>query len=765
MKMNKKPVIGLLVSGVLDEFTRNICRGVFQISEVLDVNVIIFPGKFLDRDLSGNDDIKYEYQYNMAFSCANNPEIDALIVAVGTIGCFTTEERVKEMLKQYKDIPCILLNSHIEGYPCVVFDNYNGIKDAMEYLINKVGCKKFGMIGGSDENIDGYERKQAFISVLKDNGIAYNEKMFVEGDFSSRSQKVAAELLNNNPDIEAVFCVNDDTAMGLYEELKRRNLRAGRDLSVFGYDDTTMAAISSPSLSTIRADSAKMGYEAIKIAFQLMNGEDIKDVVVSTEFILRDSICKIEENVRRKQGFNDIFYGNFFNIDRERVDELSIAYRQFTSSIAGISPGEFTAYSDEYNNIIHLLEHFCEKGALHYADMNKFMLAISDMEKGVLRFCDDKERDTVRQLFSDINRKIVLYMNEHFGDLRKENENVSFEIKVFAHNMLQFDKGWEQSYGILLQNLEWLDIKVANIYIYEEPIMHLYGDKLELPDKVFLKATLNNGEVTTVLGRAQQYNTDVLLKDTLFSNPAFLHSDIKQMVLFPLFFRELIYGFIICNLTDNVFKYGELLTNQMSAAVKMIKLLQINEDIQQKLDENLIVLKENNVKLDTISKSDVLTGILNRRGFLTEAEKFFKKENAAGKNVAVLYVDMNNLKIINDKFGHDEGDFSLKLIGTILSDKMKECGIAGRIGGDEYACVFSAVDTENCESVINEIYAAFTEFNKNSDKVYNITVSIGAYLVHPESDISLEDALIQADESLYQVKQHRTKEVLKEKMN
>ncbi|MGN0395840.1 MAG: GGDEF domain-containing protein, partial [Coprococcus sp.] len=162
MNQNKKPVIGILVSGILDEFTKNVCKGIFQISKLLDVNVIVFPGKYLDRDLSGDVEIKYEYQYNMSFACANNAEIDALIVAVGTIGCFATEKSVKKMLEQYKSIPCILLNSRIEGYPCVVFDNYNGIKDAMEYLINKTGCKKFGMIGGSDENIDGYERKQAF---------------------------------------------------------------------------------------------------------------------------------------------------------------------------------------------------------------------------------------------------------------------------------------------------------------------------------------------------------------------------------------------------------------------------------------------------------------------------------------------------------------------------------------------------------------------------------------------------------------------------
>ncbi|MGN0394723.1 MAG: GGDEF domain-containing protein, partial [Coprococcus sp.] len=599
---------------------------------------------------------------------------------------------------------------------------------------------------------------QAFIKALKDNGLEYNDRMFVQGDFSGRSKGFAAQLLNNNPDVEAIFCVNDDTTMGLYEELKERKLRAGRDVSVFGYDDSAMAAIASPSLSTIRADSAQMGYEALKMAVKLLNGEDIKEVVVPTEFILRDSICINGEQKRKRLGFRDIFYGNFFDIHQERVNELSIIYRQLSTSIEGISPKGFKAYSDEYNNIIHHLERFCEQGALHYADMNKFMLAIGDMERDTLANCDKEERDDIRQLFSDISKKVVLYMNEHFGDLKKDREHEGFEIKVFAHNMLQFDRGWEQSYGILLQNLEWLNIKTANIYMYEEPILHLYGKEFELPDKVYLKATLCNGKVNAVLGKKQQYDVNSIFQKTVFSN-----NDIQKTAFLPLFFRELIYGFLICDITDELFMHGELLLNQMSAAVKMIKLLQINEDIQQKLEENLVVLKENNVKLDNLSKSDVLTGILNRRGFLAEADNFFKEKKSRGRCVAILYIDMNNLKIINDGFGHDEGDFSLKLIGTILSEQMSDCGIAGRIGGDEYACVFSAPDADACKAVVNDIYNCFAVFNKNSDKVYNITVSIGVFISNPDNNISLEDAMIQADESLYQVKKHRTKDVLKVK--
>ena len=124
---------------------------------------------------------------------------------------------------------------------------------------------------------------------------------------------------------------------------------------------------------------------------------------------------------------------------------------------------------------------------------------------------------------------------------------------------------------------------------------------------------------------------------------------------------------------------------------------------------------------------------------------------------------MNNLKIINDRYGHDEGDFSLKLIGESLEKIVENKGVVGRIGGDEFACIMEYDGNDEGESVLKQIYKAFADYNQNSDKEYNITVSAGGSLLKPYDNISLKDALTQADEKLYEVKKLRTKEVAKSK--
>ena len=123
--------------------------------------------------------------------------------------------------------------------------------------------------------------------------------------------------------------------------------------------------------------------------------------------------------------------------------------------------------------------------------------------------------------------------------------------------------------------------------------------------------------------------------DEVFGSALLQNGKRYDYVVFPLFFKEMVYGILMCNMAESLYTNGEFLVNQVSSATKMITLLQANEKIQSQLEENLAVLKDYNIELDTISKSDVLTGILNRRGFYSEAEQRIYKSMQSGSRVLV----------------------------------------------------------------------------------------------------------------------------------
>lgn len=765
-KERKRVTVGVLVSGILDEFTEYICRGVLHAAKMQDVNVIIFPGKYLDRDLSENRDLMYEYQYGTVFSYARKENIDALIAATDCIGCYTDGKRMQEMMKQYEGIPCVLVASKMEGYAGVTFDNYGGIREGLEYLIEKAGCRRFGMIAGPDSNSDAYERKQAFTQILDAHGIEVTDRMFAIGDLSRRSDTAFRTLLDRNPDLEAVFCVNDETAMGFYDELKRRNIMPGRDISVFGYDDTIASAKSQPSLSSVRADPSELGECALKMVLRMLCGEKVESRTIPTKFVMRDSICKASRDEDEassyalKDDVESYFEEIFYRCRHEELKEtLETLHRDFDLLIGKISQlfEQHDKGMESYIEIQMALDAFLEHGAVVHADMDNLLIAFEKIYQILKRKQPDVESSyQLRDFFSITYRKIIRAMDYRFGSMRKEEESNNYSMKLFVRDMLQFEKGNDLSYASVLNNLDWLKIRNAFLYIFKKPITHLDREEFIPADSYYLKAYMREGKVYSVPAIRQKYSIK-----SLYSNQAFEGMDRYAMVLLPLFVSEHLYGLFLCDMSEELYVNGEFLLNQMSSAAKMIDLLKANEEIQQKLEESLATLKENNIVLDNLSRSDGLTGILNRRGFSDAAQGLLEKSRKEGKKVLVIYVDMNNLKIINDRYGHEEGDFSLKFIAETLSGVVKEHGIAGRIGGDEFACIAEYSGEDEGEALLADIYDRFDSYNSGSSKPYNLTVSAGARLLRSTEKLTLKEALTQADEKLYEVKKLRSKEVAK----
>ena len=79
IRKRKRVTIGVLVSGIMDVFTESVCKGIRQATRTLDINVVVMPGKYLDRDLRENRELMYEYQYNTVFSYAGKENVDAII--------------------------------------------------------------------------------------------------------------------------------------------------------------------------------------------------------------------------------------------------------------------------------------------------------------------------------------------------------------------------------------------------------------------------------------------------------------------------------------------------------------------------------------------------------------------------------------------------------------------------------------------------------------------------------------------------------------
>lgn len=762
--MEKRKVIGVLVGGIADDFTVQTCRGVMREAQNREVDVVVIPGKYINRNLRDNKDLMYEYQYNTLFSYAGEQRFDALLVAAGSIGCYAEESEIQEFLAGLSGVPCILVGDKKEGFLSVNYDNCTGVREGLEYLICGLNCKKILMFGGPHDNMDALERKQTFLEVMQSHGLAVEETAFVEGNLTRNQKRAFLECIDRNPDVEAIFCVNDDVALGAYEALKERGLEPGRDVFVMGYDNTIQGAKAKPSLSTVMADATVLGRKALELAMDEVNGKETKSVVVPTRFIKRESFGT--EHVKRKDAklcrldaswidrhFDEIFYRS---VMENNDNHFRSVFRTIMEMVIGsYEEKELAGGGYEEGTIFKFIEAFLQMGALEYADIENLLFHVEEIGELIM----EKHGNGVglHEAHSSISRMyhdIIFSEEQGQWKMHEREEQKNYDLKMFVTKSMQFEKGSSQSYEVLLQNLKWLDIHHAILYAYEKPVVHLDQEGFSVPKHLYVRAMLHEGKVQTTFGRSQRKRSKDIFRNSLFQEGK------PTQLLLPLFSNETLYGVLLCDMSEKLFENGEFLAGQLGVAVKMLHLLKMNEDIQNQYEASMVVLRENNIALDALAKSDGLTGSLNRRGFMEEAAKCLEKNRRNKKDSLVAYIDMNNLKIINDRYGHDEGDFSIQLIARLLKENFPE-GVVGRIGGDEFALLVE--DTgEDLQEIKFRLYNAFRVFNAGSDKAYNVMVSAGFYVVGKEQGTELSDALAFADEKLYAEKQNRSKTVAKD---
>ena len=158
-----------------------------------------------------------------------------------------------------------------------------------------------------------------------------------------------------------------------------------------------------------------------------------------------------------------------------------------------------------------------------------------------------------------------------------------------------------------------------------------------------------------------------------------------------------------------------------------------------------------------LSLTDELTGLFNRRRFFVLTEQYLKVAIRTKKRSLLLYIDMDELKWINDHYGHNEGDRALIDLSNILKKTFRESDIIARIGGDEFVALLEST-VENDEILITRLSENIKDHNAKQTRHYKLSVSVGVAQFDPENPISIDDLLSEADALMYAQKRKRAQE-------
>lgn len=158
-------------------------------------------------------------------------------------------------------------------------------------------------------------------------------------------------------------------------------------------------------------------------------------------------------------------------------------------------------------------------------------------------------------------------------------------------------------------------------------------------------------------------------------------------------------------------------------------------------------------ELAALANTDALTGLLNRRSFTAELERWLQHARRTGRGGALLYLDLDNFKPINDHFGHERGDAVLVEIADRFHHSSRAGDLAARLGGDEFALWAAEADEAGALAKAQGLIAAVRECaGKLVGPDRPLGVSIGIARFEPATAESLDSLLVRADEAMYRAK-------------
>jgi LacI family transcriptional regulator/LacI family repressor for deo operon, udp, cdd, tsx, nupC, and nupG len=272
--------VGMVVTTIADPFVVQVVEGVESVAQQAGYSVFL---------CTSHDDSDREID---VVETLHRRRVDVIIVTSSRVGSL-----YRERLDQIR-VPIVLINNQSEGQYLysVAVDDMQGAQLAVEHLIT-LGHRRIGYAGtarrprSSRRRMAGYQKALAQAGITLDAGLV--SPPVAKNDIK-RGAEALAHLLTTKA--TAVFCYNDLIAIGMLEACRRWGIAVPQQLSVVGFDDIEPAMYVSPALTTVNQPRLRLGQQAMNMALDLLNDQEVQDQLLPCELVVRESTASPGES-------------------------------------------------------------------------------------------------------------------------------------------------------------------------------------------------------------------------------------------------------------------------------------------------------------------------------------------------------------------------------------------------------------------------------------------------------------------------------------
>ncbi len=491
-----------------------------------------------------------------------------------------------------------------------------------------------------------------------------------------------------------------------------------------------------------------------------------------------------------------IFILSLYFVYLSRYELNRSVYKGFILSIIFVIMSElaFTLYIDVYG-IFNIIGHVLK--FISYYIVNRLVLNIAIKNPHEVLF--GKFKVTQRRLNIllnrskmslcnwDINKKIIefdkngsvnfanrtqmKYTEEEFFSLIHSDDLVKLKNKINILDQVE-DSSFNSTFRIELKDGNYLWYKLEGFALSDGVINVIDRIVCILKDITIEKELMN--QLTIEKAKFQQLFDNANLGIALLNTDNTIMSINKQFQKMFGYSIQEVKGEVIDNIITPSLSKKEGLENYKvvlngeSLEMETVRKTKTNQNINVlihafpiHLEKNTIGIyaiysditkrKENEKYIEYLSFHDELTGLFNRRYFENAIRRL---NNSRQLPISIIMGDLNDLKVINDSYGHSKGDKYLKIIANVLKESIRGEDILARVGGDEFAIILPKADEIIANRIIERITNGCNEINNHSNLPEDLSISLGYAIKNSKKD-DLVEVFNQADRIMYEIKNNQ----------
>ena len=284
LRQGRRPRIGVLVDSLRKTYQTTLLAGISEVAFRRDVDIVVFAGGVLGAPRSDG------INRNFVFDLCDKRSLDGVIILGGALGNFLGPAAVAELCARLAPLPLASIAIAPPAVPGLLVDETPGMRQALEHLVVRHGCRRIAFIRGPAVNAEAEHRYEIYRAVLQERGLEFDPNLVCEGTFEKAAGEAAIELLVDERKVQfdGLAAANDYMALGAIPALQERDLQVPSDVAVVGFDDIEDARFSTPPLTTVRQPLYQQGEAALELVLAQLDGAEVAPQTTdATELVVR----------------------------------------------------------------------------------------------------------------------------------------------------------------------------------------------------------------------------------------------------------------------------------------------------------------------------------------------------------------------------------------------------------------------------------------------------------------------------------------------